>query len=140
MGKINLVTLPTEKLVEMAYEKGIENPADMKRADLIDALKAASPDDEKADAPKPGKLVFYWIKVPTYATDTDIWPLGVYRTAPNERLDRSLPAYVERFDSTIPEGVLFEIAKQLKVSIETGQGKRTFRNADEILEEIVIDR
>lgn len=150
MSKINLVTLSNEKLAELASQHGLQIPEGTSRQDVIAAVseaiaKADGPEQEPDQKPqaKPKKqIIFYWVKFPTYMNDKDVCGPGLYRTAaPIPRFDRSDPKYVNRFDDEVPETILYEIAKMLNVSVEITSGnKRNFRDAEDILEEIVIDR
>lgn len=156
MSKVNLQTQSNEKLAELAKEYKLDVPEGTPREALIAALKevmaatpagqdtAGQPDTKPDDSPKASKRgqIFYWIKIPTYANDTDICQPGVYRTAARiERFDRSEIRFVERFDGEIPETVLFDIAKRLGISTDKVVGnKRVFRDYEDIIEELVTDR
>jgi len=78
---------------------------------------------------------FYVVYVDTYIDDFEILPRGVYKT--NEKIDRlenSSPQYVAKFKKRIPENILHDIAKTLKISITDSKGD--YRKGEEILEEV----
>lgn len=96
--------------------------------------------EQKAPQRSEKKVYYYWLKVKSYVSDTEIWPAGFYATNRRyERLDNSPAQYVERFDGEVPDRALFEIAERYKVSVDYFEGKkRKTRDSEEILEELVI--
>ena len=82
----------------------------------------------------------YFVYVDSYVSDEDILPRGVYRCSKKiERLEISKARFVESFDEgDVPEDKIHEIAKVLKVSVKTEDGKE-FRKKEDILEELVED-
>lgn len=85
---------------------------------------------------KVGKGIFYIVYTDSYVSDTEILPRGVYHTeTPIERLDASAAKYVRRFEESIPDKIVHEIAATLKISVEDSAGN--YRDTAEILEEMV---
>ena len=82
----------------------------------------------------------YFVYVDSYINDEDILTRGVYRCSKKiDRLEISKPRFVETFDENdVPEDKVHEIAKTLKVSVKTKDGK-AFRKKEDILEELVED-
>ena len=104
-------------------------------AELTELLKL----NTKPTTSKKGNRI-YFVYVDSYVNDEDILPRGVYRCSKKiERLEISKPRYVESFnEGEVPEDKIHEIAKTLKVSVKTEDGK-AFRKKEDILEELVED-
>jgi hypothetical protein len=87
---------------------------------------------EEIQLPEPEVKHYYWLKVRSYVSDTEIWEVGLYQTDKAiPRLDRSRPAYVEHFEGEIPMRTLLTIADHYRVSST---------KPSEILETLVIKK
>lgn len=92
--------------------------------------------DSKVEKTEKGKSIFYVVFIDTFISDSQILPKGVYRTKTAiERLDNSSPIYVKRFEGKIPDQVLHEVAKTLKLNVLKANGD--YKNSEEILEALV---
>lgn len=103
---------------------------------------AGTPRAPRASAPKPeagsakAKSYYYVVYVDTYLNDSEILVRGVYESSKKiERLEASRPQYVRSFEDSIPENIVHEVAKTLKISITDVKGN--YRKVDEILAELV---
>jgi len=85
---------------------------------------------------KGGKLYFYWVTCKAYITDKKVIQAGLYRSKKEyERLVNADPRYIETYENELPEVKVYEIAKQLRVKMQTGKGK--LLPVEDILDEIV---
>lgn len=116
---------------------GVELDGTETVAELTELLKLNTPEPTATN--KKGSRI-YFVYVDSYVNDEDILTRGVYRCSKKiERLEISKPRYVESFnEEDVPVDKIHEIAKVLKVSVKTEDGKK-FREKEDILEELVED-
>lgn len=84
------------------------------------------------------KGIYYIVYVDTYVSDGEILARGVYKTNKAiARLDQSKGRYVKKFEGSIPDKTVHEIAEQLKVSLTDADGN--YRKSSELLSEITTE-
>lgn len=89
-------------------------------------------------AVKGGKGIYYRVKVKSYINDTKTVDAGLYFTKkPIERFEGQSAAYIEKYEDTLPEVVIFDIARSLMIKTDDGKGK--LRAASDILAEIATE-
>ena len=137
-----------EKLVDEAIALGITLTGDEKEADLKKLIadkkaeakanaNANAGDDEEEKKTNKKDVIYYWVKIKSFISDTKTIEAGLYKTsAPVERLENSKKEYVESFIGKIPSAKLFKIAELYRVSIFEKNGEDERPSAD-ILAELV---
>lgn len=122
-----------EKKTEEAMALGLDLTGKETLEELTEKIKEA-----KAAAKKAGKkVIFYWVKVKSFISETQTIEPGLYKTTEkNERLSRSKSEYVEAYEGEIPDAKLFKIAELYRVAVYKDGGQKT-RPTEEILAELV---
>lgn len=137
MAKYNGKEMSLEELTAEVEARGIEIQEGWTTKELVAALKEDDKAKKQASSPEGG--FFYWIKDRSYISDTEILDAGLYHT--NEKIARlhgQPAAYVEAFEGEVPDKVVYEIAKAMKVHTENFvNGKREIVDIDKVLDELV---